>query len=152
MMAFKANYRKVVKYGFVFLPRNRWSRVMFYIFNISLHLLILSSGPLRRCRLWTWTYPPFLAGGGRWRPELALVSLLCVLCGLAGGGGGGEGGGIQSPAVGGFSALSGQQLQHLLPLSGNHTGCYCSRQRWGERKKRRRRRRKDREMGLKVCE
>lgn len=29
-----------------------------------------------------------------------------------------------------FSALSGQQLQHLLPLSGNHTGCYCSQPTW----------------------
>ncbi len=38
--------------------------------------------------------------------------------------------GQDSESCGGrFSALSGQQLQHLLPLSGNHTGCYCSRQR-----------------------
>lgn len=39
--------------------------------------------------------------------------------------------GQDSESCGGrFSALSGQQLQHLLPLSANHTGCYCSRQRW----------------------
>ena len=39
--------------------------------------------------------------------------------------------GQDSESCGGrFSALSGQQLQHLLPLRGNHTGCYCSRQRW----------------------
>lgn len=38
--------------------------------------------------------------------------------------------GRDSESCGGrFSAPSGQQLQHLLPLSGNHTVCYCSRQR-----------------------
>lgn len=76
---------------------------------------------------------PEVGGGG---PELALVSLLCVLCGCGGGGGGGgeEEEGQDSESCGGrFSALSGQRLQHLLPLSGNHTGCYCSRQRWKKR-------------------
>lgn len=36
-----------------------------------------------------------------------------------------EGQGSES-CGGRFGALSGQQLQHLLPLNSNHTGCYCS--------------------------
>lgn len=84
-------------------------------------LSILPSSPW----MCTWTYPPRLTRGGRWRPVWRWCRCSVFFVAVE------EEEGQDSESCGRrFSALSGQQLQHLLPLSGNHTGCYCSRQRW----------------------